>query len=215
MLYPNYTGELIGLKDLCVKSMERIGQKLYIHAGMYQRIHKCPHCKERTSKVHDYRTQQIKDISAFGEMVVICLRKRRQVQYVVIDMSGPYKSLAKSLFSHAKIIADRYHVIRPACYGSILIQARQTDSCQRVKEYYRLCSIVKLECGTRNRNRWHGCRRRMILRNGHRMIRARIAASYTNYSLFVTELAADTHLARLSTDITKPASNLSITPWLE
>jgi hypothetical protein len=47
------------------------------------------------------------------------------------------------------------------------------------------------------------------------MIRARIAASYTNYSLFVTELAADIRLARLNTGITKPASNLLITRWLE
>jgi hypothetical protein len=47
------------------------------------------------------------------------------------------------------------------------------------------------------------------------MIRARIVANYTYYSLFVTELAADICLARLNTDITKPASNLSITRWLE
>jgi hypothetical protein len=47
------------------------------------------------------------------------------------------------------------------------------------------------------------------------MIRARIVASYTYYSLFVTKLAADICLARLNTDITKPASNLSITRWLE
>jgi len=42
---------------------------------------------------------------------------RRKVQYVVIDMSGPYKSLAKSLFPHAKIIADRYHVIRQVIWA--------------------------------------------------------------------------------------------------
>jgi len=47
------------------------------------------------------------------------------------------------------------------------------------------------------------------------MIRARIAASYTDYSLFVTELAADICLAHLNTDITNPASNLSITRWIE
>lgn len=239
MLCPNYTEELIGLKDLYVKSVERIGQKLYIYAGMYQRIHKCPHCGERTSKVHDYRTQKIKDVSAFGEMIVICLKKRRhvcpvcgkkfyeeisflpkyhrmtnrlaahviselkgigsmkgvavganisqptvarifdhvgysnrvlprvlsidefrgnaggekfqcivadpenkrvldilpnrktedltgyflgyenrrKVQYFVMDMSGPYKHLAQILFPHAKIIADRYHVVRQVIWA--------------------------------------------------------------------------------------------------
>lgn len=260
MLYANYTEELIGLKDFYVKSMERIGQKLYIHAGMYQRIHKCPRCKEQTSKIHDYRTQQIKDISAFGEMVVICLRKRRhicpacgkkfyeevsflpkyhrmtsrlaayvisalkeigsmkgvaqrtnisqstvarifdhvgyfnrelprvlsidefrgnaggekfqcivtdpenkkvldilpnrktddltgyflkydnrkEVQYVVIDMSGPYKSLAKSLFPRAKIIADRYHVIRQVIWAFENVRkAEQTKFHDTRRKYFK------------------------------------------------------------------------------
>lgn len=239
MLYTNYTEELIGLKDLFIKSVIRKDQNLYIYAEMYHRIHKCPRCGQRTSKVHDYRTQRIKDISAFGEMTIIYLRKRRhicpfcrkkfyeevtflpkyhrmtsrlaayvistlkgtnsmksvamsaniseptvarifdhvgyserelprvlsidefrgnaggekfqcivtdpenkrvldilpnrktedltgyflkyrdrkKVQYFVIDMSGPYKSLAQRLFPHAKIIADRYHVIRQVIWA--------------------------------------------------------------------------------------------------
>ncbi len=239
MLYTNYTEELLGLKDVFLKSVVRNDNKLCIHVGMYQRIHKCPRCGERTSKVHDYRTQPIKDISAFGDTTVIYLTKRRhvcplcgkrffeevsflpryhrmtsrlaahvisslkevrsmksvaavsnisqptaarifdhvgysnkdlprvlsldefrgnaggekfqcivtdpehkkvldilpnrrtedlsgyflkykdrkKVQYVVIDMSGPYRSLAKSLFPHAKIIADRYHVVRQVIWA--------------------------------------------------------------------------------------------------
>lgn len=34
------------------------------------------------------------------------------VRNVIMDMSGPYKSLAKELFPQAKIIADKFHVIR-------------------------------------------------------------------------------------------------------
>lgn len=239
MLYYNYTEELIGLKDVFVKSVERKDNTLCIYAGMYKRIHKCPRCGERTSKVHDYRIQRIKDISAFGETTYIYLKKRRhvcpicnkrfyeevpflpkyhrmtnrlaayvirslqeigsmksvaklanisqhtvarifdqveyfnkelpkvlsidefrgnaggekfqciitdpenkkvldilpnrktedltgyflsfkdrkKVQYFVIDMSGPYRSLAKSLFPKAKIIADRYHVVRQVIWA--------------------------------------------------------------------------------------------------
>lgn len=239
MLYHNYTEELVGLKDVFVTSVERKGNTLCIYAGMYQRIHKCPRCGERTSKVHDYRTQRIKDITAFGEITYIYLRKRRhicpvckkrfyeevsflpkyhrmtnrlaayvisalqgigsmksvaknanisqttaarifdqveysnkklprvlsidefrgnaggekfqcivtdpenkvvldilpnrktddlagyflsfkdrkKVQYVVIDMSGPYRNLAKSLFPNAKIIADKYHVVRQVIWA--------------------------------------------------------------------------------------------------
>ncbi len=44
-------------------------------------------------------------------------KDRKKVQYFVIDMSGPYKSLAKTLFPHAKIIADKYHVIRQVIWA--------------------------------------------------------------------------------------------------
>jgi transposase len=239
MLYSNYTEELLGLKDVCLRSVERQNNELHIYLGMYQRIHKCPKCGEYTSKVHDYRLQKIKDISAFGEATIIYLRKRRyvchdcgkrfyedvpflpryhrmtnrliayvieslrkvgsiksvakavnlsestvgrifdhleyknkklptvlgidefkgnadgekfqciitdpehkevldilpnrkaedlceyflrykdrkNVKFVVMDMSGPYRSLAKALFPNAKIIADRYHVVRQVIWA--------------------------------------------------------------------------------------------------
>lgn len=239
MLYSNYTEELVGLKDVHVKFIERKDAKLLIHLEMYQRVSKCPRCGEMTSKVHDYRTQTIKDITAFGEKTIIFLKKRRHVcplcgkkfyesvpflpryhrmtnrlvayvidslkkvcsiksvadecnisqttaarifdivwysnkelpkvlsldefrgnaggekfqcivtdpehkrvldilpnrktedlsgyflkykdrrnvQNVVIDMSGPYRYLAKSLFPQAKIIADRYHVVRQVMWA--------------------------------------------------------------------------------------------------
>ena len=239
MLYTNYTEELLGLKDISLKHVERRENKLCIYIEMHKRVHKCPRCGERTSKVHDYREQQIKDISVFGETTVIYLRKRRHVcpicskrfyetvpflpryyritsrlaayvikslkevgsmksvaslvnlsaptvarifdhvgysakklprvlsldefrgnaggekfqcivtdpenkrvidilpnrkaedmtgyflgykdrkvvEHVVIDMSGPFRSLAKRLFPHATIIADRYHVVRQVMWA--------------------------------------------------------------------------------------------------
>mgnify|MGYP000909807486 CR=1 FL=1 len=235
----NYTEELLGLEDAFIKSIEKHDGKLFIYIEMYQRIHKCPQCGEMTSKVHDYRTQPVKDIPAFGQLTVLFLRKRRHVcpscrkvfyekvpflpryqrmtnrfsayvikslksvfsikkvaedmnisqstvarifdhvgyhckelprtlsldefrgnaggekfqciitdpenrkvldilpnrrtedlagyflrykdrknvQHVVIDMSGPYRSLCKSLFPKAKIIADKYHVIRQVMWA--------------------------------------------------------------------------------------------------
>ena len=37
----------------------------------------CPACGKVTDKVHDYRTQRIKELSAFEKPVVLVLRKRR------------------------------------------------------------------------------------------------------------------------------------------
>jgi transposase len=63
---------------------------------------------------------------------------RRKVQYVVIDMSGPYKSLAKSLFPHAKIIADRYHVIRQVIWAFENVRkAEQTKFHDTRRKYFK------------------------------------------------------------------------------
>jgi transposase len=40
------------------------------------------------------------------------LKGREKVQVVCIDLSSPYRSLVKRWFPHAKIVADRFHVIR-------------------------------------------------------------------------------------------------------
>lgn len=44
---------------------------------MERKEHTCPHCNTKTNTIHDYRTQKIKDIPAFGKSVTIVLRKRR------------------------------------------------------------------------------------------------------------------------------------------
>ena len=44
-------------------------------------------------------------------------KDRKVVEHVVIDMSGPFRSLAKRLFPHATIIADRYHVVRQVMWA--------------------------------------------------------------------------------------------------
>jgi len=239
MLYKDYTQELIGFKDVTVTLVERKENYLYIHMKMKRKIHKCPRCGKDTKKIHDYRTQRIKDISSFGNFTLIHLRKRRyvcpfcnkrfyeatpflpryqrvtsrlianiinsfrevasikslansanispttatrifdhikysnkklprvismdefrgntggekfqciltdpenkkvldilpnrksedlyryflkfkdrhNVEYVVIDMSGPYRCLARTVFPKAKIIADKYHVVRQVAWA--------------------------------------------------------------------------------------------------
>lgn len=239
MLYKDYTQELIGFKDVTITLVERKENFLHIHMKMHRKIHKCPRCGKDTNKIHDYRTQRIKDISSFGNFTLIHLRKRRyvcpfcnkrfyeatpflpryqrvtsrlianilnsfrevasikslansanispttatrifdhikysnkklprvismdefrgnaggekfqciltdpenkkvldilpnrksedlyryflkfkdrhNVEYVVIDMSGPYRCLARTVFPKAKIIADKYHVVRQVAWA--------------------------------------------------------------------------------------------------
>jgi len=71
MPYAHYTQEMTGLKDIIVNFVEHKDNTLHIHLKMEKRIHSCPSCGGRTSKVHDYRTQMVKDISAFGKFTIL------------------------------------------------------------------------------------------------------------------------------------------------
>lgn len=79
MLYNNNTENLLGLKDVIIEKIEDIGQEKHIHIKMHQRIHLCPECGYPTSKVHDYRTQLVRDLPMAGLNVVLHLKKRRHV----------------------------------------------------------------------------------------------------------------------------------------
>lgn len=79
MLYQDCIEELTGWKDLIIKEVKNVFGELHIYGRMKKRIHDCPNCGEKTSKVHDYRQQTVKDVSAFGQRVHIHLQKRRHV----------------------------------------------------------------------------------------------------------------------------------------
>mgnify|MGYP000415426386 CR=1 FL=1 len=76
MLCPNYTEELLGLKDIFLKYVERRDKKLYIHIEM-----QLPNRK--TEDMAEY---------------FLGYKDRKAVQHVVIDMSEPFRTIAKSLF---------------------------------------------------------------------------------------------------------------------
>lgn len=77
MLNTDYTENLTGLKDVIVTNVENYDNIRHIHLKMEKRIHECPRCGMPVSKVHDYRTQSVKDIPSFGYPTVLHLRKRR------------------------------------------------------------------------------------------------------------------------------------------
>lgn len=79
MLYQDCIEQLTGLKDFYVKEVKDVYGELHIYGRMAKRIHKCPKCGNHTSRVHDYRTQIIKDVSGFGQITYLHLDKRRHV----------------------------------------------------------------------------------------------------------------------------------------
>ena len=79
MLYRDCIEKLLQLKDVIVTNIECSGEKMHIHLRMEQRLHRCPQCGTLTSKVHDYRTQLVRDVSISGYATILHLRKRRHV----------------------------------------------------------------------------------------------------------------------------------------
>lgn len=77
MLYTDFNGKLLGLQGLIITNIEKTDSKIIIYAEMERKEHKCHCCGKKTNSIHDYRTQKIKDIPAFGKIVEIILRKRR------------------------------------------------------------------------------------------------------------------------------------------
>lgn len=79
MPYENYTEELLGLKDVIITSIKHSSQYCIIHIQMPRKAHICPICGCKTDMIHDYREQKIKDISSFGRLTILHLRKRRYI----------------------------------------------------------------------------------------------------------------------------------------
>ena len=77
MLYTNNTEKLLGLQGVNVKKVEDNEKSVLIYAELERKKQKCPCCGESTDKIHDYREQTVKDIPAFGKLIVLKLRKRR------------------------------------------------------------------------------------------------------------------------------------------
>lgn len=79
MLCNNYITEILELQDVEVEKVENSekSKKIYIRLKRKEVI--CPCCKTRTNKIHDYRSQKIKDCGTFGKNVTLVLKKRRYV----------------------------------------------------------------------------------------------------------------------------------------
>lgn len=79
MLYHDCIEKLLQLKDVIVTNIEKHENEMHIHLKMAQRLHYCPACGKITSKVHDYRSQIVKDVSICGFHTILHLKKRRHV----------------------------------------------------------------------------------------------------------------------------------------
>ena len=109
MLALNYTQEILNLQDVSVEKVENLKkiQRIYIKLG--RKVVNCPCCEAETSKIHDYRTQIVKDCEAFGKKIELVLKKRRYVC-----------TCCNKRFSEPNTFLPKYHRMTSRLIGSVI-----------------------------------------------------------------------------------------------
>lgn len=77
MLDTYYTKKLLGIQGVEIKNITKNEESYEISIEQPRRKCICPRCGEGTNKIHDYRYQKVKELSAFEKKVILILRKRR------------------------------------------------------------------------------------------------------------------------------------------
>ena len=95
MLNSYYTEKLLGLQDVAIKNIEEKGERYEILIEQWRKYCACPRCGEITNKIHDYRYQRVKEVSAFEKEVILVLRKRRYACSCGKRFAEPNTFLAK------------------------------------------------------------------------------------------------------------------------
>lgn len=75
----NFITNLLDLKGVIVTKFRNRKNRIRIHIELPVKEHICPCCHCKTSKIHDYRFQLIKDIPIYFKNTFIFYRKRRYV----------------------------------------------------------------------------------------------------------------------------------------
>lgn len=130
MLNSYYTEKLLELKDAILLNVENTANSKIIEFKMMQRIHKCPICGNETSKVHDYRIQEVKDISILGENTILRIHKRRHV----------CKTCGKKFYEHVPLI-PKYQRTTNRLWMYVINSLRETRSMKSIAESCNLSPV--------------------------------------------------------------------------
>ena len=133
MLYEDYTAKLLGLEDVIIKKVWEDESAHHIELELPRRKHICPCCGAETDRIHDYRKQKIKDISAFGKDVYLHLRKRRYV----CDGCG-------KRFYEKNSFLPRYHRMTSRKNARIIEDFRDTVSASYIARKHNISTTTAL-----------------------------------------------------------------------
>jgi transposase len=76
-MHSNCTRKLLGLEDILIKNVIQADSFVQIYIETKPTTQTCPHCGKQTKRIHDYRSQTIKDLPFQLKHTYLVLRKRR------------------------------------------------------------------------------------------------------------------------------------------
>lgn len=79
MLKDNNTVNLLEIQGGILTGSDSTETRKVIYLELEKKAHKCPCCGNKTSYIHDYRTQNVKDIQMFNKQTIFMYRKRRYI----------------------------------------------------------------------------------------------------------------------------------------
>lgn len=120
MLMKDYTAKLLNLEDVIVTNVEEISGQLHVHIELPRKEHTCPVCGASTDRVHDYRTQVIKDIPMARD-TFLHLRKRRYR----CDHCG-------KRFAEKNTFVPRYYRVTSRLVASVIHEFRKVISVKEI-----------------------------------------------------------------------------------
>lgn len=76
-MYSNCINKLLDLEEVIIKKITPADHFIKIYIETKPSLHTCPNCKSQTKRIHDYRTQEIKNLPFQLKHTILVLRKRR------------------------------------------------------------------------------------------------------------------------------------------
>ena len=132
MLEQDYIAKIINLEDIIVTNVEIRSEELHLYVELPQTEHECPQCGRKTSFIHDYREQIIKDIP-LGRKTYIHLRKRRY--------SCPH---CAKRFYEKNTFLPRYHRTTSRLTASVIAAFRKLQPAKEIAAQFNLSTTTAL-----------------------------------------------------------------------
>lgn len=129
MLNQDYTAKLLNLEDVIITNVENVSNQLHIYIELPRGKHICPACGAVTDRIHDYRTQIIKDLP-LARATFLHLRKRR------------YRCDCGKRFFEKNTFLPRYYRVTSRLVAEIIFAFEKVVSAKDIADQYNVSSVT-------------------------------------------------------------------------